>query len=87
MRPCARALRRLDHDARPLMGDLVAVPAQAGDVQQHVGHAVVRHDEAEAFGDIEPFDAAADLNEIQGPVGRGILASGGVYRWARRARA
>ena len=37
-------------------------------MEQNVRHAVVGDDEAEALGDIEPFDAAADLNELERPL-------------------
>ena len=83
----ARALRRLDDDARAFMGDLVAVAAKAGDVQEHVRHAAVRHDEAEALRDVEPFDAAGDFDEVQRPFRRGLLVASGVDGSARRARA
>ena len=55
----ARALHRLDDDARAFVGDLIAVAAQAGDMQKHVRHAVVGHDEAEPLRHVEPLDAAA----------------------------
>jgi len=38
--------------------------AQAGDVQQHIRHAVVGNDETEPLGNIEPFDDAGQFNEI-----------------------
>src|SRR4051812_42215399 len=49
------------------MGGLKTVAAQAGDVQEDIGHAVVRHDEAEALGDVEPLDPSADLDEGDRP--------------------
>ena len=52
-RPPARPHRRSE-----------AVTAQAGHVQQHVGHAVVGNDEAKSLGDVEPFDDARQLDEI-----------------------
>src|SRR5829696_3406312 len=61
----ARPLHGLDHDAGTLVGGLVAVPAQARDVEEHVRHAVVGNDEPEALADVEPLDAAADLDEIE----------------------
>ena len=41
-------------------------------MQKDVRHAVVRHDEAEALGDVEPLDAAADLNEFERVVARKV---------------
>jgi hypothetical protein len=76
----ARPLRRLDHDARPLMGGLVAVPAQARDVQENIRHAVVGQDESEPLGDVEPLDAAAHLDKVEGLLGRGLFAPQGVAR-------
>src|SRR5262245_6280026 len=58
-----RPLHRLDHDSRPLMGSLESVATQAGHVQQHIGHAVVRDDEPEPLGDIEPFDHTRNLDD------------------------
>ena len=53
------------HDyPRAFVGGLEAVAAQAGHVQQHVRHAVVGNDEAEALGDIEPLDDTGNLNEV-----------------------
>ena len=66
----ARPLHGLDHDARALVRGLEPVPAQAGDVEEHVRHAVVRHDEAEALGHVEPLDAAADLDELERTLSR-----------------
>ena len=69
----ARPLHGLDHDAGALVGGLIAVPAQAGHVQEHIRHAVVRHDEAEALRDVEPLDAAADLDEVERALPRNVL--------------
>ena len=63
-RPFGRCSASHD-DARALIGGLEAVAAQARDVQQHVGHAIVRNDEAVALGDIEPFDDAGDLDDAR----------------------
>ena len=62
----ARPLQHLDHDARAFIGDLKAVAAQAGHVQEDVGHPVVGNDEAVALGDIEPFDDAGELDDARG---------------------
>ncbi len=53
----------LEHHAGAFVGGLVSVAPQAGDVKQHVRPAVVRHDEAVTFADIEPLDAARHLGE------------------------
>src|SRR5712691_3186798 len=62
-------LQDLAHDARALIGGLEAVTAQAGDVQEHVRQAVVGNDEAVAFGDVEPFDRAGELDHAH----RGLI--------------
>jgi hypothetical protein len=41
-------------------------------VQQHIGPAIVGHDEAVALGGVEPFDDACDFDEI----GCGIAEAG-----------
>ena len=53
------------HDARAFIRRLVAVAAQAGHVQQHVGHAVVGNDEAVTLGDIKPFDNARHFDDAR----------------------
>ncbi len=60
------ALATLDegNDARSLEDRLVTVAAQAGYVQENILHAIVRNDEAEAFGDVEPLDDTGDFNKI-----------------------
>ena len=35
-------------------------------MQKNVLHAIVRNDEAEALGDVEPLDDARDLDEVDG---------------------
>jgi hypothetical protein len=45
------------------MSGLVPIATQAGHVQQHVSHAVVRDDESEPLGHIEPFDDPRNLND------------------------
>src|ERR1700689_3775560 len=50
--------QRRTNDASAFVCGLVAVAAQTGRVQQHIGHAVVRHHEAVALGPIEPLDDA-----------------------------
>ena len=57
-------LRDFTDHAGAFIGGLVAVAAQAGDVQQHIRHAVVGNDEAEPFGDIEPLDDTRQFYEI-----------------------
>jgi hypothetical protein len=69
----AGTLHSLDYDPRALVGDLVAVPAQARDMEKNVGQTIVGQDETEALGDIEPLDAAAYLNDIQGRICIAIL--------------
>ncbi len=66
------ALAALDQrdDARTFENCLVTVAAQARDMQQNVLHAVVRHDEAETLGDVEPLDDTGDFDEIDGIPGQ-----------------
>ncbi|MNS53869.1 hypothetical protein D3C72_866390 [compost metagenome] len=59
-------------DARAFEDSLVTVAAQAGDVQQHILRAVIRHDEAETLGDIEPLHDAGDLGQVHG-IARKVL--------------
>ena len=59
-----RPLGALANNARALIGGLVAITAQDGHVQQHIGRAVIRNDEAVALGSIEPFDDAADFDKV-----------------------
>jgi hypothetical protein len=40
-------------------------------MEQNIGHAVVRDNEAETFGHIEPFDPAADLDKLESALLRG----------------
>jgi hypothetical protein len=61
----ARTLDGLDHDAGSLVRGLVSVPAEAGHMEQDVREAIVRHDEAEPLGHVEPLDVSADLNELE----------------------
>jgi hypothetical protein len=35
-------------------------------MQEHIRHAVVGDDEAETLADVEPLDAAADLDKVEG---------------------
>jgi len=58
------ALNALDNDAGAFIGSLEAVAPKHGNVQEHVRPAVVGNDEAVAFGSVEPFDDAVDLDEI-----------------------
>src|SRR4051812_460784 len=64
----ARTLEHLHHNARAFVGDLIAVPPQAGHVQENVGHSVVGGYEAEAFGDLEPLDDARELDDARSSV-------------------
>src|SRR6266508_1494511 len=52
-RKACRPLQHLADDPRALVSRLEPVTPQAGDVQQHVGQAVVGNDEPEAFGNVE----------------------------------
>ncbi len=61
-------------DARAFQNRLIAIPAQAGDVQQHILHAVVGYDEAKALGDVEPFYDTGDLDQIDGVIALVITA-------------
>jgi hypothetical protein len=42
-------------------------------MEENVRHAVIRYDEPEALGDIEPLDAAADLDQLKGALRRNVL--------------
>ena len=42
-------------------------------MEEHVRQAVVGNDEAEALGDVEPLDPAADLNELERTVSADVL--------------
>src|SRR5262249_17231560 len=55
----------LDDYPRALISNLKAVAPQARHVQKNVGHPVVGNDEAIAFGDIEPLDGAAELDDAR----------------------
>jgi hypothetical protein len=39
-------------------------------VEEDVGHPVIRNDEAESFGDVEPFDSPADLDDLERLLGQ-----------------
>ena len=67
IRKTCKPLGRCKHfadDASTLVGGLEAVAAKTGNVQQHVGHAIVGDNEAKSLGDVEPLDDACQLNEI-----------------------
>src|SRR5215831_15947401 len=57
-------LQHLTQNPSTLIGGLVAVAAQTSHVQKYVRHPVVRDDESEALGDIEPLNDTAQFNEI-----------------------
>src|SRR5437763_10544799 len=44
----------------------VAVAPQHGHVQEHIGKVALEHDESVALRNVEPFDTAADFDEIEG---------------------
>ncbi len=70
----ARTLHGLDDDVRALVGGLKTVSSQACDVQKDIRQAVIRNDESETLGDIEPFDSPAHLDDFErllGSLGRG----------------
>jgi len=58
-----RALQRFAYDPGTFIGGLIAIAAQARDMQEHIGHAVVRDDEPEPLGHIEPLDHAGNLDD------------------------
>ncbi len=53
-----RTVQHLANDARALISGLETVAAQARHMQEHIGGTIIGNDEAEALGDIEPFDGA-----------------------------
>ena len=65
-----RPRQRLADDARAFVGCLISVAAQAGDVQQHVGAAIVGNDESITLGDVKPLDDAADLDHRRRFIGK-----------------
>jgi hypothetical protein len=58
------ALHALNHQSRAFIGGLVAVAPKHGDMQQHVGPAIVRNDEAVSLGSVEPFDDAGYFDKV-----------------------
>ena len=62
------ALDAFAYQPRPLVSRLKAIAPEHCDVQQHIGPAVIRNDEAVALRGIEPFDNAGDFDEV----GRGL---------------
>src|SRR5215469_1665724 len=68
-----RAGQHFAGDPRTLIGGLIAVPPQTSDVQQHIGHAVIGHNETVTLGDIEPLDDARHLDDTAG----GFISEGG----------
>src|SRR5262249_44116819 len=57
-------LQNLAENPSTLIGGLETVAAQTSHVQKYVWHSVVRDDESEALGDIEPLNDTAQFNEI-----------------------
>ncbi len=58
-------VQRLDDAPGAFIGRLIAIAPQAGDMQQHVRHAIVGDDEAEALAGIEPLDGAGNLDGVE----------------------
>ena len=58
-------VQRLANHARALISGLETVAAQARHMQQHIGGTIIGNDEAEALGDIEPFDGAGDFDQVR----------------------
>jgi hypothetical protein len=56
------------------MGSLEAVAPEAGHVQEHIRETVIRDDEAEAFGNVEPLDPTGHLDDLD--VGSGAIGIG-----------
>ena len=65
-----RAVLRLANHLGALRRGLVAVAPQHGDMQEHVGEAVVGHDEAKPLGHVEPFDPTANFDDVRSRIGR-----------------
>src|SRR6185295_11427268 len=65
----AWTLQHLDHDTGALVGNLEAVAAQTGHVQEDVGHAVVGNDKAVTLRDVEPLDDAGELDDARRLIG------------------
>lgn len=55
----------LTMNASPLISGLVAASPEAGDMEQHVSQAVVRHNETISFGGVEPLDRACNLEHLE----------------------
>ena len=62
------ALHAFDKDACAFIGGLETVAPKHGHVQQYIGPAIVRNDEAITLRGVEPFDDAGDLDQIAGGV-------------------
>ena len=87
--PSAWPLGGFHHDARALAGGRESVAAQARDVNQDVGRAVIGKDEAEALRHIEPFDAPRNLDEVEGALHLSVAEVGATStgRFTHRALA
>src|SRR5690606_25521375 len=59
-----RTLHRLADDAGPFQNRVITVPLQAGQVDEYVGKAVLRYDEAVASRHIEPFHESGNFNDL-----------------------
>jgi hypothetical protein len=47
---------------------LIAIAPEHSDVQQYVGPAIVRNDEAITLGSVEPFDDAGYFDKVSGGI-------------------
>ena len=60
-----RTRRRFADDTRAFVRRLKTVTPQRGHMQQHIRHAIVRNDEAIAFGSVEPFYPARNFDQTK----------------------
>jgi hypothetical protein len=65
----ALALQHFDNDTRSLIGDLKSTAPQTRDVQENIGHPIVRNDESITLIRIEPFDDTRYLDKIHNRIG------------------
>lgn len=67
------------YNTRTFQNCLEAVPAQAGHMQQHVLHTVIRNDKAESLSHVEPLHDASDLDQFDWIYWE-ILETGNAFR-------
>ena len=66
-RTCSPFARRtaIADDAGSFISGLKPVLMHRRDVQKNVGAAIVRHDEAKSFDDVEPFDSPGNFDKVE----------------------